>query len=135
MFKLSYMDLRSDSFRKAVNKLANCNQFKDVKVSFQIGRLAKEVDTKLVASQKEWLELADPLLQRNDKGDFALDVNGFTFKDGIEKDMAEKAIEEFTKKEILFDHPRLTLKDLAPASLSPVELVALEPLLVKMEAL
>jgi len=135
MFKISYIDLRSDKFRTAVSRLATCNGFKDIKITMQIGKLAKDVDAHLQRTQKEWLELADPLLERDEKGNFIIDpVAGFTFKDGIEKAQAQKAIEEFTKRETTIEQPKLTLQDVAAAGLSPMELVALEPVLISLES-
>ena len=47
---------------------------------------------------------------------------------------AQRAIEEFTKREASIEQPKLTLKDVAPAGLSPMELVALEPMLIGLES-
>lgn len=136
MFKVNYLDLRSNTFRVAVGKLANCQQYKDVKLGFRIGKLAKSIDAELQKSQKEWLELATPLVAKNEKGDFIVDaVKGFTFIDGIEAAQAQKALEDFTKKETIIECQKLTLKDVEPAGLSPVELMALEPLLISLESL
>jgi hypothetical protein len=102
----------------------------------QIGKLAKDVDTHLQRTQTEWLDLADPMLERDEKGNFIIDpVAGFTFKDGIEKAQAQRAIEEFTKRETTIEQPKLTLQDVAAAGLSPMELVALEPVLISLESL
>ena len=130
VFKITYKDLRTDTFRQAVGKLAMCPEYKDVKVAYRIGRLVQDVEKALKKSQREWLELADPLLEKDDKGNFKLDPKeGFTFKDGVDKAKAEESIEVFTEKEAVLDHPRIKLADVAPAKLNPFELVALADVL------
>lgn len=130
VFKISYKDLRTDTFRQAIGKLAMCDQYKDAKVAYRIGKLVKDVEKNLKRSQKEWLDLADPLLVRDEAGNFKIDAKeGFSYKDGVDKAKAEKDIEFFTEKEAVIDHPRLKLDDVSVAKLSPLELVALADVL------
>lgn len=136
MFKVSYRELRSDTFRQAIGKLATCQEFKSPQISMKVGRVVRDVEKELKKSQKAWIDLADPLVARDDKGNFKLsDIEGFTFKEGVNADDARKKIESFVEVEALFDHPKFKLDDLGPAKLSPIELLQIEPMLVQLEAL
>lgn len=129
MFKLSYKELRDNDFLSAMGKLTNCSEYKNVKVSYNIMRMGKVLEQKLKESQKEWIALADPLVKRDDKGNFASDGVKFLWKDGVDPAEAEKKIVSFLEKEIIVERHKLALDDIAAAKLSPAELGCIEALL------
>lgn len=134
MFKLSYKELRDNAFISAMAKLTNCSEYKDIKTSYNVMRMGKTLEEKLKESQKEWIEMADKLIKRDDKGNFAHTNNDFVWKHGVSADEGHKTIEDFLKKEIIIDRYKLKLEDMAPAKLSPNELAAIEPVFTELQA-
>lgn len=134
MFKLSYKTLRDNEFLSAMSKLTNCSTYKNVKVSYNIMRMGKVLEQKLRDSQKEWIDLADPLVKRDDRGNFASDGKQFLWKEGVDPADAEKKILDFLAKEIIVERTKLSLDDIEPAKLSPAELGAVEALVTEIAA-
>lgn len=136
MFKLSYQELRDQNFLAAMGKIVGCSEYKDIKVSYNIGRMKTVIDQKLKKSQEEWLELANPAVEKDERGNFKVDREKGTllFKEGIDAEEMQKKIEEFTKREVIIERFKLKLDDLAPAKLSPADLSVLEPMIQTLEA-
>lgn len=134
MFKLSYKTLRDNDFLSAMQKLTQCSTYKNVKVSYNVMRMGKVLDQKLRDSQKEWIELADPLVKRDERGNFASDGRAFLWKEGVDPAAAEKSILAFLEKEVIVDRTKLSLDDIEPARLSPAELGAVEALVTEIAA-
>lgn len=134
MFKLPYKTLRDNEFLSAMQKLTTCAAYKNVKVSYNIMRMGKALELKLRDSQKEWIELADPLVKRDERGNFASDGKAFLWKEGVDPVDAEKKILAFLDKEVIVDRLKLSLDDIEPAKLSPAELGAVEALVTEISA-
>lgn len=134
MFKLSYKTLRDNEFLSAMQKLSSCATYKNVKVSYNIMRMSKVLEQKLRDSQKEWIALADPLVKRDDRGNFASDGKAFLWKEGVDPAVAEKTILDFLDKEVIVERTKLSLDDIEPAKLSPSELGAIEALVTEISA-
>jgi hypothetical protein len=128
MFKISYKDLRGQNFRSALSKLTTCTKL-DFKTAYRIAQTAKHLEEAFKKSQKEWVELADPILQRDEKGGFRVDETGFHFKEGIDSSEADKKVKDYLEKEVIIERWKMTAEGLHPAGLSPADYVALAPML------
>lgn len=131
MFKISFKELRDNDFLSAMAKLTQCSEYKDVKVSYNIMRLGKALESKLKDTQKEWVALGDTLIQRDAKGNFASKDGDFLWKDGVDVVEAHKKVEEFLNKEVVVERFKLKLDDIAPAKLTPSQLGAIEQLVAE----
>ncbi len=129
MFKISYQTLRSDGFRVALQKVVNCSKF-DTKTAYRIMRLTKELEKALLASQQEWVKLAEKYVKKKD-GKFAYAEGDFDFLDGVDKEAARAEIMAFGAKETIIDRWKLKVEELGPAGLSPADMSALEPMLLE----
>lgn len=128
MFKISYKELRSTNFKIALSKLATSTEL-DFKTAYHLARTTKDLERALQKSQKEWLELAVPLLEKDEKGNFKLDETGFHFKEGVDKDDADKRVGAYLDKEVIVERFKITPEKLHPAKLSPSDYAALAPML------
>lgn len=130
VFTISYKDLRSDAFVQAMGKIAGSPNFKNIKVAYNISRMAKRLQTEITASQKIWLELVTKYIEVNPKTLAPeRDGNSFKWKEGVNAEEADKALTDYINTEIKVDRYKLKLQDLEPAGLSPNDLIALEPML------
>jgi predicted RNase H-like nuclease len=130
MITLNYATLRSNQFREAVSKVAQCRDL-DVKVAYNFMRLAQLLEKKIVETQKEWLALAADLAVVNEDGSFKVDeaTKELVWKDGVESASAINSFKAFNAKEMVFDRFKFKLEGLHNAKLSPADLASLEPLL------
>lgn len=134
MFKLTCKELRNDHFRMTMVKLANCDEYEDYKVVYNIMRMAKSLEKELARTQREWVTLAAKYVQIDEKGKFKTDESGeLVWNEGIDVAAAKAAIEAFGDTVIEINRFKLKLSDIAPAKLSPAELSTIEPLLADME--
>ena len=78
MFKIAYKDLRTEQFKQAMLKLANCCDY-PMKTGYHIMRVAKLLEQELKKSTTDWVELCNKLIKKDEKGDestYTTDVDG-----------------------------------------------------------
>ena len=132
MFKISYMDIRSQAFRTAFGKLSDCDGFADFKVGYNIMRMLKILDKALKASNEEWARLVTKLVVINEKGEASVKNGDFEWKEGVDPAAGRAEFEAFGNTEVTIDRLQLRPEDLKPAKLSPAELSAIYSLLEDM---
>lgn len=135
MFKMTYKELRSENFKQSMSKLASCPSFK-LKVGYNIMRTAKAMEKHLEVSQKEWIEMLNKWVGKDEKGNFKLNADKTDFEWNLGLDTADikKQLEEWGKKEVLIERAKFSLEDFQPANLTPADLANLEPLLAVIES-
>lgn len=130
MFKITYKELRSPQFSQSLTKLASCTELAP-KVAYNIARTAAVLGRELTTSQKKWIAASKPLFKLDDAGSFMPNATKefFVLNEGVDEGDAKEKVEEFLNHEVLVERFKLKVEDLAPAKLSPQDLIALEPLL------
>lgn len=129
MFKLSYKEIRSQSFMTTMQKIARCQDYRNMKVTMRVANLLKKVEDQLNKSQGEWVKLADTLIQKNEDKSYKQNAGGFVWLDGVDPEEAEKKVVEFMDKEVIVECKKLTPFDLEPVKLSPADVSNLVNLL------
>jgi hypothetical protein len=125
---LNYKDMRSDGFRNAMVKVATCTRYNDAKVSYRVMKLTKAIEEKLIASQKEWIELGRKYIARGEDGNFLVANGEFVLLENVNQELAKQEIQSFSDKKAETDRWKLALEDLTAAQLSPADLAVLEPI-------
>jgi hypothetical protein len=130
MFKITYKELRSPQFSQSLSKLAQCTELKP-KTAYHIAKTATVLGRELSSSQKKWVAISKPLFKLNEAGTFIPNTTNefFVTNEGVSEDDAKAKVEEFLNHEVLVERFKLKIDDLAPAKLSPQDLIALEPML------
>lgn len=128
MFTLTTKDLFE--MQNTLKKLADCSDYPDWKVSYNIMRLTKKlkplIETKLAALgslQKQWIAKIDPK------------TNEITPVEGKTTVEMEEAFKTFMEEKLEVEWHRVKLQDLAAAKLSPNELGTVAPIVVTMDVL
>lgn len=132
MFKITYKELRSQSFINAMSKVANCTEY-DHKTAYNIMRLSKTLEKNLTDSQKEWILLANGLIKKDEKGNFKLTEKGFEFLDDVSPEEAQKKIEEYLEKALIIERHKIDPEKIHVAKLSPADYAALSPILKELD--
>lgn len=132
MFKITYKELRSQSFINAMSKVANCTEY-DHKTAYNIMRLSKMLEKSITESQKEWILLANGLIKKDEKGNFKITEKGFDFLDDINADEAKKKIEEYMDKALIIERHKIDPEKIHVAKLSPADYAALSPVLKEVD--
>ncbi len=135
---VKFDDLRDPTYRNALRKLGNCMCFESTKVAYDVGRLVKAI---LKDEFQTMVELEEQLVKKyaelDDKGNLALfdTENGqkqYKILDGKEEEFAA-ARKEFYSTVVTVEKNPIALRHVEEAGLSPMELVALEPLLTDVD--
>jgi hypothetical protein len=125
MVTLKYSVLRSDVFRVAMVKLANCQM--DTDKSKKLLDLCIKLEQELKKSQVEWQELLKPACKVEDNH-FMMneDKTDFAWLDGVDPNMMRAKIMEFANKDVnVEDFERLEI-ELTDGKFSPLEIAALD---------
>lgn len=95
-----------------------------------MGRTTKMIGDAFWASQKEFSKIATPFFETDDTGFVKKDDAGkHVLKEGVSEEQVKEAMEKFLSTTVEIDRWKLKLEDLEPAKLSPVDFIALEPIL------
>ena len=131
MFKVTYKQLRSDALKSALVKIATSSDYKNINCLKKVAALVKAVEEKLHTSQKDWVALADTLIQKDaEKGNYKFtEQKGPVWLEGVEAEKADKQIEDFLAKEVIIEAPKISITDIASVVLSPADIVNLSPVL------
>lgn len=129
MITVDYGTLRSEPFKASLSKLVTATDL-EPKTAYRVMRLAKDLETKLRDSQKEWVKLLSQYVQ-TDGSQWKLneEKTDFAYLDGVDKDVAKKEIMAFLSKKTEIEREKLDLEALSTAKLSAADLSALEALI------
>lgn len=129
MITVDYGTLRSEPFKASLSKLVTATDL-EPKTAYRVMRLAKDLETKLRDSQKEWVKLLGQYVQ-TDGTQWKLneEKTDFAYLDGVDKDVAKKEIMAFLSKKTEIEREKLDLEALSTAKLSAADLSALEALI------
>lgn len=129
MISISRSVLRSDPFKSNFSKLVNAEGL-EPKTALAVVTMAKALESVLVETQKEWIELLKKFVHE-EAGRFKLneEKNDFAYFDGVNPEDAKKEIMAFLEKEEIINLDKLPLENLGAAKLSPHHLSVLEPII------
>lgn len=129
MITVDYGTLRSEPFKASLSKLVTATDL-EPKTAYRVMRLAKDLETKLRESQKEWVKLLGQYVV-SDGSQWKLneEKTDFAYLDGVDKDVAKKEIMAFLSQKTEIEREKLHLEALSTAKLSAADLSALEALI------
>lgn len=135
MVEIKTESLKNPNFNSALAKLLHCTKFHP-KLAMRVAKFMDHIKEQEIKTHHEYLALIRAHAKLDEKGELIPreDPNGnpkpntFQAKDN---DKWEKAFEEFGQKKITIDIYPLEIKDLVGLGLSPLEIVAIEPLITE----
>lgn len=129
MITVDYGTLRSEPFKASFSKLVTATDL-EPKTAYRVMRLAKDLETKLRESQKEWVKLLGQyVVSEGAQWKLNEEKTDFAYLDGVDKDVAKKEIMAFLSKKTEIEREKLHLESLSTAKLSAADLSALEALI------
>lgn len=134
MFKLKYSEIRDPRFVQAFSKLANFGGYKDAKSTYNIARMAKLIEQQQRAAIEDYQKVAKDFAVLDDAGKIKLDDNQRFEVPDEKKSEFDEATREFFTREVEIQRHRIRLDEVEGVGLSPMELLALEPVMVVLEA-
>ncbi len=135
MIELTYSSLRSNEFLAALDKVSAYDNYpKDQKLLYNVAKIyaAVQKESKVMHADFRTLLLSYTVL--DDKGNLKPAPNGqFPI---IPEKLEEWRVkqEEFNARKFTIDRSKINFSDLAPLKLSPIDIEALEPLLLILES-
>jgi hypothetical protein len=134
MIKLSYKLMNNEGFNEALATLSSSKGFADVRTAYNVGKIAKKYSEALQVARRVYTEKSEKFLVKDDTGAFvqAETPNGlcpFQIKEGMKEEF-EAMMADFMQTEIAIEVFPLELESLGDVKLSPLQVLALEPLLV-----
>lgn len=130
--KLTYAQLNSDPFNRALFELSTQKNFPNMKAAYSVAKLWRRFEKELGHARTLFTKFADAYYEKDEHGKpvMAEKPNGITpIKIIPEKEEEFKArVEEFLKLEATFDVDPLKIEDLEMLKLAPQTLLALEPI-------
>ena len=130
MIQIEYAALRSDAFKKSFTKVVTSDCL-GIEVSSKVLKLAKALEAAISETQKEWISVAEEIIERSPEGSFKVNDEGTDFKwlIGVSPDQGQKIVSDFAKSKIDVAADCLSLDELTGAKLSAEDLGALEPVI------
>ena len=120
--------LRSDVFRGAFFKVVAADM--DVESATRVLDLAKALESVVIETQKDWVDIAEELIERDEKGNFRTNEEGNDFKwlIGVSPEQGQKIVADFARSEVQVPASKLSPSDLSGVRISAEELAYLSPL-------
>lgn len=132
MLTVTYGQLRDQVFARAMTKMANCSGFKSPKLTFNIAKINKRLLDEAKLADEVYQKLVREYCNKDDKGEIVPHdgrPGTFVIPEGKADEWKAK-VAEFNAVTFEIDRPKVELSDVqATAGLSPMEVMALEPLL------
>ncbi len=133
MLTVTYGQLRDQAFGRAMMKLANCSGLKSPKVAYNVAKINKRLVEEAKLADELYQKLVQEYCKKTDTGEMEPhDGRPGTFV--IPEDKADEwqgKLKELNAISFEIDRPKVDLEDVqAAASLSPAEILSLEPVLV-----
>lgn len=141
MFTVTRRQFRQPQAVQAFSKIMHCGALEDIKFSYQMTKLLKDLDKEHAILHDLYLAHLKKYVKLDDKGDIAPTPGRpgtWELRDEV-KDTPEefakyqKSMEEFEDLTIEINHPKIPLTKLAPAKLTPSELAAIDGFIIDME--
>lgn len=136
MLKLTYKQLRNSLFFQGCGKLFRHTKYPDMRLVQHLGRLSDSLDKAFEESQKLFNKLLEEyaVLDDQKKPKFKVE-NGQEVPDikPEVKDEYKQKYDEFLALDVEIPSKKLQLHELKDVGLSPVEFMAIEPLLNALE--
>ncbi len=126
MIELKWENIRGQDFQQGLEKLAHTNL--PFKVGYHIGRIKAKVVSEANLAQEEFVKLVKKY------GELDEATGQFKIKDE-NKELWTKEATDFSATKFTIEKHRVNIADLGEAKLSPNEIMALEPILLGLEAL
>ena len=92
--------------------------------------LAKALESVVIETQKDWVDIAEELIERDEKGNFRTNEEGNDFKwlIGVSPEQGQKIVADFARSEVHVPASKLNPSDLSGVRISAEELAYLSPL-------
>jgi hypothetical protein len=134
MFTLTFRQLKDQQFAQALGKLANFGRYRDQKVTYNIARMIVLIDQHKTAMREAFLALIKKYAVLDEKGNLKVaEDGGITVQDEKKKEWDEAAT-SFHEQAVEIKRHKIKLEDLQGVELTPLDLLALEPVMVSLEA-
>lgn len=131
MLKVTYGQLQNENFKRAMGKVANCPLFKNPKLAYNVAKISGRIAEEAKLADKLREKMVNEYAKKTDDGKIE-PHNGipgtFWIPEDKQKEWGEK-LEEYHAVAFDIDRPALSLDELMPAALTPLEINALEPLI------
>lgn len=135
--KLTYKMIQDRNFVAGLGKLANFGGFKDQKLAYNVAKLIRKWEVEVLTAQELYIKLVKQFAVVDENGNLKTPEGGapgsFEIPDG--KDEAFKtARADFEKVELEIPVHKIRLEQLEGVGITPLEMNAMDALLVDMEA-
>ena len=133
MIKLTYRQINSDGFNKAINYLSSQSDFGSFQAAYNMAKLARKFEKELRQARASFSTWTKDYVAKTEDGTpiMSTDSNGifpFQIVEGKTEEFSAK-VEDFLNTEVTIEVPKLTAEQLGKVSLSPNQILALEPIL------
>lgn len=132
MIKLSYKVLNSKDFNESLAMLTTQKGFTSFAVAYNIAKISKKFAEELATARQMYATWTKEFFATDESGKFKMAENPhplcpFELKEGVKEEF-EKKLSEFMNTEIKIDAKPLKPEEMGEVNLSPMEVLALEPL-------
>lgn len=128
MIKTTYKHFNTQDITPALAKLANCKAF-PIKTAYNVSKIVKALKKEVMEASEVFMKLLDKYGEKDEKGLPKMDGNGPTIKPES-KEEYEKEFKQFLEIEVEVNRNPIPIELLEPAELTPVEIAALEPMIL-----
>lgn len=125
MIKVNNIVLFSNEFRDAMVKMLNSSKLR-IDQAKRVQGIAVELDKMLRQARKDWVALADELIEVDEKGNYSQKDGGFVWKDTSKSEENKKRVNDFGLNVHEIDAPRFELKYFEHVGLSATDLSVLD---------
>lgn len=134
MLEITYRDFGDRNFNVAVGKILNYPGFKDHRFNYRMAKFGK----KFLEEQRLYDAARGKMLGRwadIDKAKNHYEIRREVLEDPEQNAAYEKDIEDFEKVVVQMDYPRIPLTQISEVNLTPIELGAIDNLIIEMETI
>lgn len=136
MLKVTYENLRDHAFARGMSKLANFSGFKKPAVAYNVAKINLKCMEEAKIADDLFKNLVKKYAKLDDKGEIqpmAGQPGTFEIRDEAVPEW-QAALKEFLAHEVEINRERIKFDDVGDAGLSPMEIGALESILLVVEA-
>lgn len=121
MIQINNVALFSSDFKHAMHKLLTTDKL-EISNALRMQALALELEKKLLQARKDWVALADELIELDEQGNYSVKDGDFVWKNPENAVENKQRIEEFGTTLHEIDAPKFELKYFNAVGLSPTDL-------------
>ena len=136
MLKVTYGQMRDESFKRGLQKISNCAGLKSPKVAYNVAKISGRFMEEAKLSDELWNKLVHEYAKKDEKGELE-PRQGHPGTFWVPEENAAVWLEKLKEYNAIFfeiDRPPLSLDEVMVANLTPLEINALETLLAFDEA-